>query len=209
MLHCRGRGHACGGKKRKKKEGVEWRTLGIIRVLHGYCKSDGDATRRCVDDGWRNERTERNCVDLFFFFFFWLRNDRFEILDNRGELADGRGLEEVYSCSSLFEGNKFKTRGFETSFHGYGYKGWKISFRLRSIQRSLLHALYTHRKRSNKDTSNGSGYETRPAPKGMIAKLSFFLSIEKNINIPGIRFQKSFVRPKNTSFKPIHNIPWN
>lgn len=97
----------------------------------------------------------------------------------------------------------------ETSFHGYGYKGWKISFRLHSIQRSLLHALYTHRKRSNKDTSNGSGYETRPAPKGMIAKLSFFLSIEKNINIPGIRFQKSFVRPKNTSFKPIHNIPWN
>lgn len=49
---------------------MEWRTLGIIRVLHGYCKSDGDATRRCVDDGWRNERTERNCVDLFLFFFF-------------------------------------------------------------------------------------------------------------------------------------------
>lgn len=187
---------------------MEWRTLGIIRVLHGYCKSDGDATRRCVDDGWRNERTERNCVDLFFFFFFDC-----EMTDLKYWITEESWRMDVvwkkFTLVRPFSREISLKFAVETSFHGYGYKGWKISFRLRSIQRSLLHSLYTHRKRSNKDTSNGSGYETRPAPKGMIAKLSFFLSIEKNINIPGIRFQKSFVRPKNTSFKPIHNIPWN
>lgn len=58
------------GKRERRKREWNGGQLGIIRVLHGYCKSDGDATRRCVDDGWRNERTERNCVDFFFFFFF-------------------------------------------------------------------------------------------------------------------------------------------
>lgn len=167
------------GKRERRKSGMAdtWNNTGIVQ-----CKSDGDVTRRCVDGGTRKRRV----VLIFLFFFFWLRNDdrlKYWITEDgvRGWTRDG-SLEEVYSCSSLFhdlKGNEFKIRGFETvrtvSFHRYRYKGWKISFRLRSIHAPFC--THTHRERSNKDTSNGARRDQ--SPKGMIAKLFFFFQSKK------------------------------
>lgn len=109
---------------------------------------------------------------IFFFLFvcFRLRNDDsadLKTLDNRGEMDTW--FRKKFILVRPFP--REISLKFAVSKHrsiGYGYKGWKISFRPRSIQRSVLHALYTHthiyRKRSNKDTSNGSG--TRRDPKG-------------------------------------------
>lgn len=167
------------GKRERRKSGMAdtWNNTGIVQ-----CKSDGDVTRRCVDGGTRKRRV----VLIFLFFFFWLRNDdrlKYWITEDgvRGWTRDG-SLEEVYSCSSLFhdlKGNEFKIRGFETvrtvSFHRYRYKGWKISFRLRSIHAPFC--THTHRERSNKDTSNGARRDQ--SPKRMIAKLFFFFQSKK------------------------------
>lgn len=167
---------------------MEWRTLGIIRVLYSV-----KAMGMWRVGAWMEEHESGELCWFFFFFFFWLRNDdrlKYWITEDgvRGWTRDG-SLEEVYSCSSLFhdlKGNEFKIRGFETvSFHRYRYKGWKISFRLRSIHAPFC--THTHRERSNKDTSNGA----RRAPKGDDSETILFFSIEKNINISRIRFQKS------------------
>lgn len=137
-------------------------------------------------------------MDFFFLFVcFRLRNDDsadLKILDNRGEMDTW--FRKKFILVRPFP--REISLKFAVSKHrsiGYGYKGWKISFRPRSIQRSVLHALYTHTHTYtvNEVTKIHPMDRVRDATSPQRgSKLSFFyFSIEKNINISGIRFQKS------------------
>lgn len=120
--------------------------------------------------------------------------DRFETPDNRrvGGWTWSARFEEVYPCSSLFQDSrkmslKFVVRNIQVP---QVYKGWKISFRLHSIHAPFCTHIVNEITKIHRMDQWCCARRNWPV-KGMIVTKPFFFSLEKNINVSDLSYQKS------------------